>query len=130
MKPLDGYPATIGYHMESIFPHAGPSSYTQVTAGTAPAVATGGDSVQALEGGLKLFESVMNGVSDTGNFEVLAIPQARSDQTGQQTLKYTLKWMALVTATIGGKAQTAGTEAAAATDLSAETVRLTAFGYK
>lgn len=129
-RPLDGYPASIGAHVQSIYPHAGPADYTQVTNGTAPAVATGGDTLQAVEAGFKYFESVMSALSDSGDYRVDAIPTSKSALTGQQTTTFTLKWTALRTATIGGQSQTINTQAAASTDLSAEVARLTAFGYK
>lgn len=130
MKPLDGYPASFGAHMGSVFPHAGPASYTQITRGTPPAPATGGDTVEAIEASFKAFESVNSAISDSGNYRVDAIPTSQSASTGQQTPTFTLKWTALVSATLGGQAQTINTEAAATTDLSAEVVRLTALGYK
>ena len=130
-RPLDGYPASNGAHVESVFPHAGPSSYTQITRGTAPAVATGGDTVQAIEAGFKLFESVGPAMSDSGDFLVIPIPKQKSAvNPGQQGVSYTLKWVAQATATIGGQSQTINTDAAASTDLSAQVVRLRAVGYK
>jgi hypothetical protein len=116
--------------MASVFPHAGPASYTQITRGTVPAPATGGDTVQAVEAGFGRFESVLPAMSDTGNYLVIPIPVSRSAVTGQQTTTYRLKWVAQVTASLGGQSQTINTDAAASTDLSGEIVRLTAFGYK
>lgn len=130
MRPLDSYPQPFGARKASVFPHAGPSSYTQITVGTAPACATGGDTVQAgPEAGFKVFDYLVAGESDTGNFRVFAIPVNPSGSNpGQQATTYRLRWMATRTATIGGQGQTANTEAAASTDLSSEIVRCFALG--
>lgn len=131
MRPLDGYPTSWGSSRASVVPHAGPSSYTQVTVGTAPAVATGGDTMQAVAAGMKYIDFIGVGVTDTGNFRVEGIPKARSGlNSGQQTTTYTLRWIACRTASIGGQSQTVGTEAAASTDLSGEIVRLLVIGPK
>lgn len=121
MRVLDGYPDSFGSHRASVFPHVGPSSYGVVTYGPL----AGGNLVQDVEGGLKFFEFLQGGATDSGNFYVIAIPTVSSvGPNGQQGQTYRLKWMALRTATIGGQAQTVNTEAVAATDLSGETLRL------
>lgn len=136
MRPMDCSPDAWGAHRASIFPHAGPTSYTQVTNGTAPAVATGGDTVQAVEAGMKLFDLVLGGICDSGDFRVDAMPVSVSGLVSGQVLPatptttYKLKWTALRTATIGGQAQTINTQAAASTNLSAEIVRLLGIGPK
>lgn len=130
MRPLDGYPDSFGAHRASVFPHAGPASYTQITRGTPPTPATGGDTASAAEAGFKFFEHIGPSVTDSGNYRVEPIPTTRSGVVGQQATTYRLKWVALVTASLGGQSQTINTEAVAATDLSAEIVRLTALGYK
>ena len=55
-RPLDGYPTSFGSSRASVEGITGPSSYTQVSAGTPPAVATGGQTIQALQFGLKYFD--------------------------------------------------------------------------
>lgn len=129
-RPLDSYPQPFGARMASVFPHTGPSSYTQITVGTPPTPATGGDTVQAgPEAGFKTFDYLVGGESDSGNYRVTAIPINKSGSSpGQQSTTYRLRWIATRTATIGGQSQTANTEAAASTDLSAEIVRLFALG--
>jgi hypothetical protein len=127
LRPLDGYPASNGAHVVAVFPHAGPTSYTQVTTGTQ---ASGGDSVSGVECGIKYFDIVLNGTTDSGRFAIEAIAINASGSTGQQSKTYTLRWTSKVTALIGGKNQTAGSEAVAATNLSGETVRLFAIGNK
>src|SRR6185437_10569874 len=133
MRPLDGYATSWGSTRASVFPHSGPSSYTQVsaTAGTVPA--TGGDTVQAIEAGLKYFDHLPSGgvLTDDGAFLVYPFPRtASSPQPNGPFASFGLKWIAQVTATVGGKAQTAGSEAVAATNLSGETVRLLGIGPK
>jgi hypothetical protein len=133
MRAFNGYPDSFGSHKASVFPHHGPASYTQVTAGATPV--TGGDVVQALEGGMKNLDFLVGGETDTGEFVVEAIPvtssvttQASGSLSGIPATTYRLRWIARVTATVGGQAQVAGTEAIAATDLSGQTVRLFGLG--
>lgn len=122
MRPLPSYPQAVGARMQSVFPHRGPGTYVPVVNGTAPALPTGGDTVQAVEAGLKTFDAVLGAVSDSGTYRVEAIPKAVSgnisnNNLGQPTTSFTLRWYVVAT----------GVEAGAI-DLSAEIVRLTAFG--
>ncbi len=131
LRPLDGYPGSWGYQKVAVFPHPGPASYVPITATAGTIPATGGDTVQAIEAGLKFFDKVDGGYTDDGCFSVVAIPVSSSAaQPGAPTTTMRLKWIAQVTATIGGQAQTAGSEAVAGTNLSAETVRLLGIGPK
>jgi len=131
MRPLDGYPTSIGSSKLSVFPHAGPSSYTQVTIGAANAAISGGDPVRASEAGMKLFDTVLPATTDEGAFRLVPVPNAPSTSiNGASAPTCTLMWVANKTATFGGQAQTINTEAVAATDLSAFTARLTAIGAK
>lgn len=115
-RPFFNYPTAWGNIKSSIVGHAGPASYTQVTTGAIPV--TGGDTVYATEFGLKRLAGVIPlGLSDTGAYEVYAIPVTDSDYRVAATT-YRLRWV--VTAT--------GAEAAGAVDLSAQTVRLLGLG--
>src|ERR1017187_1126479 len=127
---LDGYPTSWGSTKASVFPHAGPTSYTQITAVAGTVPVTGGDSVQAVEAGFKYFDYVKGGITDDGAFEVEAIPVTITNIVGGPSKTYALKWLSRVTATVGGQAQVAGNEAVAGTNLSAEIVRLLAVGPK
>lgn len=130
MRPLDGYPTSWGSNRASVFPHAGPSSYTQVTI-VAATVISGGDLVRASEAGLKYFDVVLSGVTDDGVFRVVAVPMGPSSSIpGAPTTTYTLMWFANKTVAFGGQNQTINTEVVAATDLSAAVVRLLAIGPK
>jgi hypothetical protein len=112
-------------------PHAGPASYVVVTVGTPPAVATGGDTLEAVAAGMKYIDFIGVGVTDSGNYRVEGIPKGRSGgNAGQQTTTYTLRWIATRTASIGGQSQVVGTQAIVGTDLSAEIVRLLVVGPK
>lgn len=133
MRSFNGYPDSFGSKKATIFPHHGPASYTVVTAGGPPVV--GGDTVQALEGGLKNLEYLAGGEDDTGRFFVECIPvtssvttNASSSLSGVPATSYRLRWVARITAAYGGQNQVAGTEAVAATDLSGLTVRLFGLG--
>lgn len=126
-RPNDGYPTSWGASRACVFPHSGPTSYTLVTYGPV----ANGDEVSAVEAGLKYFDYVDVMVTDSGNFMVLAIPESSSvGPTGTQMAKCRLRWIAQRSATIGGQAQTAGSEAAATSNLSGETVRILGIGPK
>lgn len=126
MRPMDGFPDSFGSHRASVFPHAGPASYTQVVEGVAPANATGGDEVSATEAGMKYFDFIASGLTDSGKYRVEVIPQGRSgyvanpSQIGSPAAQFTLRWVVVAT----------GAEVAALVDLSAEIVRLSAIGPK
>lgn len=125
-RPLFGFPASWGQSKVSVFPHIGPSSYAQVTYGPLAA----GDLALVAEAGLTFFQNVIGlGMSDTGNFYVYAISvPGSSTNPGASATSVRLKWVAARTAAVGGQNQTVNTEAVAATDLSGETVLLTAIG--
>jgi hypothetical protein len=135
-RPLADYPSSIGVQMFSIFPHIGPTSYTQVTIipGTVPA--TGGDVVTALaEAGFKWFDRLDGGVSDDFAWKVTAFPLTVTNPStgvlsGIPHKTYGLQWIANKSATMGGQAQTAGSEAVAGTNLSTYCVRLLGIGPK
>jgi hypothetical protein len=99
-----------------------------IVAGTVPVV--GGDTVQAVQAGMKYFDKVEGGQTDDGAFTVQAVPVSVSAIIGGPSKTYRLRWISNVTALVGGQNQTAGQEAVAATNLSAETVRLMAIGPK
>lgn len=122
MRPLDLYPDSFGGHRASVFPHAGPASYTQMAADSPVGVpVTGGDDVEAVEAGMKYFDYLVGGISDDGLYEVVAVPKARSDyQSGAAQTEYVLVWYTISTRT----------QVAAETDLSGSIVRLFAVGPK
>lgn len=126
MRPMDGYPDSFGSHRASVFPHAGPAAYVQIVEGVAPALATGGNLVQAIEAGMKYFEYLVGGLTDSGKFRVECIPTTPSGivlqpaSIPQPGLTYRLRWVVVAT----------GAEAAADADLDAEIVRLFGVGPK
>ena len=91
----------------------GPSSYTVLTVGSPP---SGGDTISATQFGVSMITLVLGQSSYDGRW--LVVPVRISDA------KWTLKWISLVTATVGGQSQTANAEAAAGTDLSSTYVKL------
>ena len=126
MRPMSGYPTSFGSSRASVFPHRGPADYTPVVPGKAPALATGGDVVEAAgEAGMKYFDFLTGGYTDSGTYFILAIPTTVSgdpalpSQLAQPGLTYRLMWLN----TIGG-------EPRQGEDLSAEIVRLFAIGPK
>lgn len=121
IRSLDGYPTSWGSSRACVKGVAGPASYTQIVPGTAPAVATGGQTIYARDFGLKYFDSVTAGLSDTAINRVEVVPGAASGvgPKGACT-SYTLRWVVVATAA----------QVANAVDLSSEIVRITAIGPK
>lgn len=120
-RPLDGYPTPWGSSLASVMGVVGPSSYTQITPGSPPAVATGGQTIDARDFGLKYFDYVVAGLSDSGAYRVECIPGDRSGNGPKgATDTYTLRWVVV----------SSGAEAAAMADLDAEVVRVLAVGPK
>lgn len=122
MRQLFGYPDSWGNIRASVFPHAGPASYTQVTIPSPPVPPmTGGDTVEAVEAGMKYFDFIVGGITDSGTYRVEAIPKAlSSNPNGAATETMTLMWFVIAT----------GAEVAGAVDLSDEVVRLLGIGPK
>ena len=119
-RPLDGYPTSFGSSRACVLGIAGPASYTAITPGTAPAVATGGQSISASSFGMKFFDYAIAGMSDSAVYRVECIPGARSGLGPKgATTTYRLRWVVVAT----------GAEAGAI-DLSAEIVRVFAIGPK
>lgn len=75
----DGYyPAPPGGRLEGVGTHLGPASYTPVTTGSPP---TGGDTLNADEFGLKVFDSVeVLGYDATGEYTAFPIWDAGIDE--------------------------------------------------
>lgn len=120
-RPLDGFPTSWGSNRASVMGVQGPSLYTQITPGTPPAVATGGQTIRASDFGLKYFDFVTGGLSDSGAYRVEAIPGDQSNAGPKgASLTYTLRWVVVAT----------GAEAAGSADLDAEYVRLQIVGPK
>jgi hypothetical protein len=93
----------------------GPASYARV-ATPGLGTATAGDPFPAAIMGIQEVVAITFAATYTGNFEVVPVRV-----TGGTWI---LMWRALTTATVGGQAQTSGTEAAVGTNLSAEYVTL------
>jgi hypothetical protein len=120
-RPLDGYPTSFGSSRASVMGVAGPTSYTQLVPGTAPAVATGGQTIRATDFGLKYFDHVVAGLTDTGIHRVECIPGDRSGSGPKGAcLTYTLRWVVVAS----------GAELAGLQDVHTEIVRVRALGPK
>lgn len=120
-RPLDGYPQSTGATRECVEGVAGPTSYTQLVPGTAPTPATGGQTIRASDFGLKWFDYVSAGLTDTGINRVECVPGARSGVGPKGACAtYTLRWVVVAT----------GAEVAALVNLSDEIVRVRVQGPK
>jgi len=116
MRPLDGFPTSWGSTRASIFPHAGPASYVQIVVST-----SAGDKALASEAGLKYFDFLVGGLTDSGTYRVECIPIGPSTSIqGAPAINYLLRWVVVAT----------GAEVAGAVGLSAQVVRLLAVGPK
>jgi len=114
---LPGYPQPIGEKYLVAFDRTGPSSYTQYTISTG----VGGDILYANAGsGLNFggFDRVAVTATDTTG-QIQANIVMFYAGYGNALPKVVIKYMSLVSATVGGQSQTAGSEVAASTNLSA-----------
>lgn len=118
---LPGYLMQLGDKMLMEFDHTGPTSYTQVVTGTTP---TGGDKVNAADLGMGGFDEVKCMTDTTAQWTIRVIPL--NGGYGNALPSVILQWIAAVTATLGGQAQTAGSEAVAGTNLSTFSTRVNA----
>jgi hypothetical protein len=122
---LPGYPQQVGEKTQVIFDRTGPSSYTQYTISTG----VGGDVLYANSGsGLNYsgFDRVLvNAIDTTGQIQAQII--MFNAGYGNALPKIAIRYMSLVTATVGGQSQTAGSEAVAGSDFSALSWRFEAW---
>jgi len=114
---LADYPDSFGGHRGTVFAHTGPVLYAALTRDPV----AGGDTVNAVEAGIKYFDAVIPvGFSDSGLYSVVGVAPDGNPSTNKQAAHATswkLKWTVVST----------GVEAGAI-DLSGETVRLFAVG--
>jgi hypothetical protein len=122
-RPLPGYPMPDGDKYVSIFDHSGPASYTQFNSTTG----AGGDVLKANGNGLNFggIDGLNADVDTSGQWAVY--PVNFLGGYGNSVPQVTLVWYSLVTATVGGQSQTAGTQAVAGTNLSTFSTRLAGF---
>lgn len=120
-RPLDGYPTPFGSSLASVYGIAGPAAYTQITPGTAPAVATGGQRIYPRDFGLKYFDFVTANLTDTAINRVECIPGEQSAIGPKGACAwYTLRWVVV----------SSGAQVSGEADLSTEIVRIFALGPK
>lgn len=111
-KAIIGLNQTFGGLFWAPIDYSGSSSYVQ-----------GGDSISPQSFGFNsTIWDLVTSCDQSNKFSVEARP------LNNGVTQWQLVWIALVTATVGGQSQTAGTEAAAGTNLSTFTVRLCAHG--
>jgi hypothetical protein len=108
---VPGYPMQIGDKYMVMFDHTGPASYTQYTTAGA-----GGDTINGSDLGFGGFDFVDMDVDTTG--QIAAYPLITGKGYGNAGASVQVVYYALVTATLGGKSQTLGTQIAAGTVLS------------
>lgn len=120
---LPGYEMPLSDKELVIFDHTGPASYTQYVASTG----LGGEILKAASGGLNRggFDYVDGDFADTTG-QIVVYPVATTGGSGNAVPQVTLIYYSLVTASLGGVSQTAGTQIAAATNLSTFSFRLRA----
>jgi len=111
---LPGYPNQVGAKNQIVFDRTGPTSYVRYVTGTTP---VGGDTIKA-QVGLNFggFDNMDDTVDTTGQINALVIMDKAG--FGNAVSQVTIKYIATVTATLGGQSQTANTEIAAGTNLS------------
>src|SRR3990167_9066899 len=108
MPPLADYPDSFGVHRGAVFAHTGPASYTQMTTGPL----AGGDTVEALEAGIKFFDSVIPiGFSDSGVYRVIGVAPVGNPSTNKQAAhapSWRLKWIVEATGVEAGAIDLSG----------------------
>lgn len=110
-KPLPGYPRQLGAKIQQVFDRTGPASYSLYTSPS-----TGGDVMNASDLAVGGFDRVGVGVDTTGQISCDVIINLGGYQNAVPSV--ILVYYSRVTATLGGQAQTAGTQIVAATNLS------------
>jgi len=111
---LPGYPNQVGAKNQVVFDRTGPTSYVRYVTGATP---TGGDIIRASVGlNLGGFDNMDDTCDTTGQINALVIMDKAG--TGNAVPQVTIKYIALVTATLGGQSQTVNTEIATGTNLS------------
>jgi hypothetical protein len=117
MPPLSGYPTAVSNRRVSIFPHTGPAVYVALTTGPL----AGGDTVNAVEAGLKRIDYMDGDLSDSGVFVVQTVAPVGNPSNNTKSApapSFRLRWVVAAT----------GVEVAGGVNLSAERVRLMAWG--
>ena len=109
---LPGYNSPVGDKYLVIFDTVGPASYSRTT----------GFVITAASLGMGGFDYVVCSCDSGNNFDVCV--QFNLGGIGNAVPSIILRPIANATATVGGQSQTAGTEAAASTNLSALSFRL------
>jgi len=114
IQVLPGYPNPVGEKWQLVFDRTGPTSYVRYVTGSTP---TGGDVILATPGlNMGGFDNVDDTADTTGQIDAYVVMDKGGN--GNSVPQITIKYYSLVTATLGGQAQTLGQEIAAGTNLS------------
>ena len=119
--PLPGYPMQMGDKLKMVFDHVGPTSYVRYVTGATP---VGGEIIKASYLNLGGFDNLEDTADSTGQINAIVVMDKGG--YGNAVPQVTIKYYALVTATLGGQSQTIGTEIAASTNLSTFSFRFDA----
>lgn len=120
-QPLPGYPLPLGDKYLEVFDHTGPVSYAVFV----PATGAGGDVLLAASLGFGGFDYLDADTADTTG-QIQAFPVIFLGGFANAVPQISLRYFSLVTASLGGQAQTAGAEIVATTNLSTFSWRLRA----
>ncbi len=112
IRSLAGYEMPLGDKLLQVFDRTGPTSYTQFVTPN-----TGGDVLSANGLNRGGFDKVIAGVDTTGQIIAYIVNYLGGNANAVSSV--IVVYYALVTATLGGQAQTAGTQIAASTNLAA-----------
>jgi hypothetical protein len=123
-RVLPGYPTQLGDKLLYVFDHTGPASYTSFVPGTG----AGGDVLFAQIGGLNFggIDFMDDSVDSTGQIQMF--PVVYLGGYANAVPKITFVYYSLVTASLGGQSQTAGTQIVATSNLSTFSWRCRALG--
>lgn len=113
-KVLPGYPQAFGDKIATVFDSTGPASYTAFSSPS-----TGGGKLNAQTGGENFsgWDWLSSGVLDTTG-QILAYTFPINGGYGNAVPSFGVIFFSLVTATLGGQAQTAGSQIVTSTNLS------------
>lgn len=111
-RSLPGYEMALGEKLLQIFDRTGPASYTQFVSPT-----TGGDVLTAQSLSRGGFDNVIVGVDTTGQIQARVVMNLGGNANAVPSVIVT--YYSLVSTTLGGQSQTANTQIAATTNLSA-----------
>jgi hypothetical protein len=112
IRSLAGYEMPLGDKLLQVFDRTGPTSYVQFVSPS-----TGGDKLNAADLSRGGFDDVIVGIDTTGQITAHVVMNLGGNANAVPSVL--IMYRSIVTATLGGQSQTAGTQIAAATNLAA-----------